>query len=647
MGTLKIGDRVLDAEGKSTRVTYVSPILLANNTYKVVFSDGSVILADAEHLWEVFSLRHAKPHVLTTETIKASLADCYQIAAPAVKGNKARIVTITAILSADPVQMRCIAVDNPRHLYLAGKSCIPTHNTLTGEIKELHRALTRKNYPILIACPAKSQSKKWFDDICTVIDNDPDLRGCVAQRQQQPFYLIRFLNGSSISIFTTGSESGRKGDTVRSQSPRRVRLDEQDLLNPDDYKALQPLWRRYKDSEFHGSSTPTGARSMFWEMCTQFRDYKELHFPIMVHPDWGPEMEEACKREARIQDVYDHEYLAVFGDLEGGVFKTAHIDAARRDYDYFKCVYNPDWKYFMGVDWNGQGTGTRIRIVGYDPQTRIRCMVAGAAIDQSVQASIQKIREMNRAWHCEKIYVDAGFGFVQDELLRLEGYFAKNEDDRRLLDIKVIDFGANISTNRLVPRRGNDKYIGEKELERRTKPFMVEGAAMALEQNLFIYSSHDKLLDDQFRAYKVKTWSSHGYANTYDSGNVGDHDLDATMLALLAIELNYGLFYDFNNQRRGLSLSHIPGIGMPAIAPTPHQGVPTTKEAIKSRFDIPTRDMTAKPNEPTWRAAAISRTSYIAVPNNRQNSPIRRFGSMPSLGRTSVFRGQPPSRGGR
>jgi hypothetical protein len=217
--------------------------------------------------------------------------------------------------------LRCTA---RRKIDRAGRG---TGKTSIGCIEELHVSSTRKNHPLLIACPAKAQAKKWYDDICQHIDSDPELAASVAKRQQQPYYLIQFLNGSTIAIFTTGADSGKQAATVRTQSPRRIRLDEQDLLNEGDYGAIMPLLRRFKETEFHGASTPTGKRGTFWAMCTQFQDYREFYFPITVHPDWGTESlnEEVCRREARTEDNYLHEWLAEFGGrLERPRDRTPH-----------------------------------------------------------------------------------------------------------------------------------------------------------------------------------------------------------------------------------------------------------------------------------------------------------------------------------
>jgi len=50
---------------------------------------------------------------------------------------------------------------------------------------------------------------------------------------------------------------------------------------------------------------------------------------------------------------------------------------------------------------------------------------------------------------------------------------AMNAIDRKLRNVRVIDFGASIETNALVPRVSNPRYVNSDEnmIERRTKPF--------------------------------------------------------------------------------------------------------------------------------------------------------------------------------
>ena len=51
MGAIKPGDEVLADDGTPTRVRAVSPVWNSRPCFRVTFSDGSSIVADAEHEW--------------------------------------------------------------------------------------------------------------------------------------------------------------------------------------------------------------------------------------------------------------------------------------------------------------------------------------------------------------------------------------------------------------------------------------------------------------------------------------------------------------------------------------------------------------------------------------------------------------------
>jgi hypothetical protein len=255
------------------------------------------------------------------------------------------------------------------------------------------------------------------------------------------------------------------------------------------------------------------------------------------------------------------------------------------------------------------------------------------------------IRALNRKWVCESIFIDAGFGFVQDELLRKMGAEANDPIDRRLKDVKVIDFGATIETNALVPRVSNPKYINSPDnmVERRTKPFLVEGAVMCLEKGLFAFSEKDSLLEEQFRAYRVKTWSLHGFANTYES-RVGDHDLDALMLALLAAEMKYGIL-EPKVRTHGAGVAFAPAIGTQMPVPDKGNAPPSVRDAMRQSSGIPSRSVpqAQKPVASSARLAWLTRNGGFVYPNNgmRPANP-KAAPAGPGVGsRTGAFRGRP------
>lgn len=524
----------------------------------------------------------------------------------------------------------------------------------TGIGEELHMALTRKKIEIMIVCPQQTQAEMWYMGILEQLENSPKLQGVLAAQKQSPYYFLRFNNGSIIKIFTAGSGSGKKGGAMRGQNPRRIRLDEQDYLAEGDYDAIMPLLRRFKELTFHGSSTPTGLRGMYYKMCRELPEYKEFFFPITDHPDWKEEMRDTYMLEAKTMDRFIHEFLAEFGDPKAGVFKSLFIDRALMpSYWHRDARWNPAKRYVMGVDWNGKGTGTRIYVVEYDTLTRKRRTVDRAVVDDPAATtfkSIGEIERLNKKWMCDHIYVDAGFGFAQDELLRSVGQAAARDDlqTRKLKNIKVIDFGGTLEFNKLVPNReaGEKKRPDdEDQLKRRTKPFMVEGTVMALEEDLVEFSSDDDtLLESQMRGYRVKTWSTHELPASYETdAESGDHDLDAFMLAMLGIEIEYGLFRTRESVRRLAQIVHVTGFGLgPSQPAVPSPSLPTeaasepegAKQSLARRNGVQTRTPSPQPN--TVRVLHNGRgAAIVGRQSSGRNSPTP--GQIPS--RTSNFMG--------
>lgn len=74
MGNLQVGDRVFDEHGQQCNVTYVNEICFDRPCYCVVFSDGTSIVADAEHEWQT---KTRKPEnsvgIRTTQEIRNTL----------------------------------------------------------------------------------------------------------------------------------------------------------------------------------------------------------------------------------------------------------------------------------------------------------------------------------------------------------------------------------------------------------------------------------------------------------------------------------------------------------------------------------------------------------------------------------------------
>jgi replicative DNA helicase len=136
MGEVRVGDYLIDANGKPTRVVAATGVLHGRPCYEVEFSDGSVIIADENHQWRTW-LRpdaSASPEVVTTGQIASStgrhavaLTHTADLPAGAPKDTRWRFVADVRPVFPRPV--RCVQVDNEDELYLAGRGMIPTHNS--------------------------------------------------------------------------------------------------------------------------------------------------------------------------------------------------------------------------------------------------------------------------------------------------------------------------------------------------------------------------------------------------------------------------------------------------------------------------------------------------------------------------------------
>ena len=118
MGKVRVGDFLIDASGRPTRVVAATEVMRERPCYEVEFSDGSVIVADAQHQWAI----EAGDVVTTQNMVDLGLR-------PKVAHDVRYVQDIRRMPS---VPVRCVEVDNPDHLYLAGPTRIPTHNSTLG-----------------------------------------------------------------------------------------------------------------------------------------------------------------------------------------------------------------------------------------------------------------------------------------------------------------------------------------------------------------------------------------------------------------------------------------------------------------------------------------------------------------------------------
>jgi replicative DNA helicase len=116
MGDVAVGDYLLGADGRPTRVVAATDVMVGRPCYEVEFSDGTTVVADQEHLWPT------RLGVIETRALRAQQDVICPRTWPAA-------VKVEDLWRTPTVPVRCVQVDAPDHLYLAGPGMVPTHNS--------------------------------------------------------------------------------------------------------------------------------------------------------------------------------------------------------------------------------------------------------------------------------------------------------------------------------------------------------------------------------------------------------------------------------------------------------------------------------------------------------------------------------------
>jgi hypothetical protein len=393
-----------------------------------------------------------------------------------------------------------------------------------------------EGFRVVVITPYQSQIDLIFNRMDELIRTSAQLQNSVNSRTKSPPCKLVLNNHSMITGFTAGTKSGGNADSVRGQKANMLVLDEADYLNPGDLDSALSIITNFPNATLWMSSTPKGTRDKFFNACGS-RIYKEFHFSSTVNPLWGPELE-ATFREQLTEVGYKHEVLAEFSEQEEGVFQNVYIDAAKSDFAYRSIPRNDSWRYMIGVDWNDVKIGTSIAIVGYNPVEMCFYLVDKQRVSRdgwNQTAACYKIAELNQFWQPEYIYVDSGFGGTQVENLRLYGWESlktkgPGHPDSRLRDIvKPYAFGGTIEVHDLITKQ---------PIKKAAKPFLVENTVRKFERGVFRYPKSDDLFTKQLLGYIVDHTTVAGLP-VYKASDetVGDHDLDAVLLALVAFTL--------------------------------------------------------------------------------------------------------------
>jgi replicative DNA helicase len=397
---------------------------------------------------------------------------------------------------------------------------------------------THKSFSVSLITPYQTQVELIFKRIIELISVNPELHNSIKEKRKSPNFYLELYNGSSIHGYTAGTKSNASAGVVRGAHAQKLIFDEADMLSRADLDASLALITNFPEAVVWMSSTPTGKRETFYKACND-TEYKEFHYPSQANPVFSDELERFFRKNLT-ELGYVHEIEAGFGEDTQGVYQKRYIEFAQADYEYGQLKPAPGWMYSIGVDWNDK-VGTVIRIVGLNSGDNALYCVDHKTVKKegwTQTAAIQEIVNLNRIWHPRWIYVDKGYGHAQIELLHGIGARAQRQGggpDARLAKIvKGYEFGGSIEIKDLFTKQPSKKPA---------KPFLVESSVRCFEDGRIRYPKSDKKLTAQLEGYYIIRLTESGVPKYgFLDEAVGDHDVDALNLAIVAFALESGEF---------------------------------------------------------------------------------------------------------
>lgn len=415
----------------------------------------------------------------------------------------------------------------------------------------LHKAFTHKNFRILYVTPYENQVRLLFMRMKEIINDSPLLKAELKSIKSNP-YMIEWKNGSAIIGFTTGASTGQGAASVRGQRADWIFLDEMDYMGENDYGTISMIAGERSDIGMTVSSTPTGKRGTYYQLCMNKElGYSEHHHPSTHNPSWNEDMEAEFRGQLTSSE-FEHEIMAEFGTEDAGVFDKDKLDIAftTDDYAYQELDRiqerkaqeegrNPRMFMWpgrapanayrtMGIDWDKFQSSSSIVILDYDvvlQKFRVILRLETPKSEYSYDAAVKTVIDLNEKYNPSWIFADRGSGEYQIERIHLYG----DEHPKSGLKEKLVGWQFKNKVEVIDPVT---RTVDKKPM----KPFMVNQLTIAFERERMILSQYDETMRKQLTDYVVERVSQNGDP-VYTSEN--EHSVDALGLAYLAMVLKF------------------------------------------------------------------------------------------------------------
>lgn len=410
-----------------------------------------------------------------------------------------------------------------------------------------NRLVQNGNYQILVVTPFLSQAKELTNVVKKILRSLGDTIGTwddlVERSVTSPYQEIQMKNGSTFKAFTAGNDNA---NAVRGQGAHLIIIDEADFLTQEAFDSITAILMDKPNTEIICTSTPMGEGLLY--KFANSKDYKEFHFPSFCIPHYNDDMDKEFRNSLSMM-AYIQEIMAEFGLSDNSVFDTDLVNRSTligTSESLHNVITNRN-RYIvsLGCDWNADKVGTRICVIAYD-KIEHKVIIANLSNVRregwTQVAAIDKIVELNRLYTPDYIYVDEGFGEANVQQLKLIavnlfGKVPADHPDLKLRDVVPVNFSSTLELRDVMTGEIRKKYF---------KNFIVETTKRALETGLLAFKDPISApIVEQMKNYIIKSRAANG-RETYEakSQEIGDHDLDAFMIALAGLQLNENSILD-------------------------------------------------------------------------------------------------------
>lgn len=343
MGALEEGAELFASDGTVCRVVATSEVFTDHDCYRMRFSNGEEIVADAGHKW-VTKARVDQPGVRATARTTAEIAATLRAGVGGDANHSLvmadRTVQIAGCERVASVPVKCIAVDSPDHQFLVGRTMLPTHNTELAAAIGLYLMLADGERSAQVYCAAASEeqadivfeaAKRMCEIESSPLQQLVDVQVSRLTSKADPYSYIQRLSSKGRTkhglnihgvildeLHAWGSGEGEElwaalntGSAARAQ-PMQIAITTAGTdLEASRCGQLYLLGRAIERGE-----QPADGLFFRWWQAPEGMDYRDPDYPRLASPSYGHTVDEGFYRaeltsvpEAMFRRLYGNEWV--------------------------------------------------------------------------------------------------------------------------------------------------------------------------------------------------------------------------------------------------------------------------------------------------------------------------------------------------